>query len=97
MTIPYQFTQNPLPKATPIRPIIQAKKPKPSKPKTEVARPTHVISDDGKHIWKLIKSIGKVGCGEFFLGKSINKSDSQLVAVKIIKVKKVTNKGTKTI
>lgn len=92
---PYQFTQNPLPKATALRPIIKAKKPKASKTKTEIARPTHVISDDGKQIWELIKSIGKGGCGEVFLSKSINKSDSQFVAVKVIKVKYSLNKERK--
>jgi serine/threonine protein kinase len=53
----------------------------------EEKKPTHMISDCGKRVWELIRSVGKGGCGEVYLGKELNRPH-ELVAVKIIKDRK---------
>ncbi|KAI8895234.1 kinase-like domain-containing protein [Globomyces pollinis-pini] len=47
-----------------------------------------IISDKGKQEWDIIKSIGKGGCGEVFLGREINVRNPELVAIKVIKDRK---------
>jgi hypothetical protein len=72
-TVAFPITNRPIAQPIPRKPIVK--------------KPSHMISDCGKRIWELIRSIGKGGCGEVYLGKELNKPN-QVVAVKIIKDRK---------
>ncbi|KAJ3345243.1 hypothetical protein HDU91_007425 [Kappamyces sp. JEL0680] len=88
MSLPIMNPAAPLPAQ--LRPIVQAKKPKVPAPlpkEMPLELPTRIESDNGKRSWELIKSIGKGGCGEVYLGRELHSPvPGPLVAVKIIKV-----------
>lgn len=73
----------------PVRALVKAKKPSPPKPKEiPLVLPALLESDNGKRKWELIKSVGKGGCGEVYLGKELGTSSSAFVAIKMIKDRK---------